>query len=107
MSIEMPTRPLVGTLEYMLVEILDDVEQPDTVGNAVATSGRLGLALERAQWLLYQPMPTGFHRRRIEIREGRWMDGPEVPVFCEADDRVWFLQFGFRGEVFLRESGTP
>ncbi len=107
MSVEMPTRPVAGALEYMLVEILDDVEQPDTVGSAVATSSRLGLAIERAQSLLCQPMPAGSHRRCIEIRKGRWNDGPDAPVFCETDDRVWFLQFGFRGQVVLRESGTP
>ncbi len=107
MSVEMPTRPIVGALEYMLVEILDDVEQPDAVGRAVATLSRLGLAIERAQSLLCQPMQAGFHRRCIEIRKGRWNDGPEGPVFCEADDRVWFLQFGFRKQVVLRESGKP
>ncbi len=107
MSLDMPTRPNVGTLEYMLVEILDDLHQPDTVGSAVAISSTPGLAVERAKLLLRRPMPAGFHTRCIEIREGRWTGGPECPVFCEEDFRVWFLHFGSRGEVFLRESGKP
>ncbi|MGA3147137.1 MAG: hypothetical protein ABSF33_06645 [Acidimicrobiales bacterium] len=107
MSLDMPTRSIVGTLEYMVVEILDDLEQPDTVGSAVATSSTPGLAVEQAKSLLRRPVPVGFHQRYLEIREGRWIDGPEGPAFCEEDFRVWFLHFGSRGEIFLRESGKP
>jgi hypothetical protein len=107
MSIEIPTRSIVGTLEYMLVEILDDLEQPDTVARAVAMFSTPGLAIERAKSLLRRPMPAGFGWRWMEIREGRWIDGMEGPAFCEEDFRVWFLQIGFQGEVLLRESGKP
>ena len=107
MSVEMPTCPVVGRLEYMLVEILDDVEQPDTVGSAVAISPTPGLAYDRAKILLGRPMPVGFHRRCIEIREGRWMDDLVGPIFREEDYRVWFCQVGFRGELLLHLSSKP